>query len=282
MSPDRAFTHVVSKDGTRIAYERTGSGPAVVLIDGAMCSRAFGPMPKIAALLKEHFTVYLYDRRGRGESGNTEPYLKVREVEDIEALVRAAGGAAFAVGLSSGGALALEAAASGVRFEKIAVYEPPFMPDDAARHAQADHEGKLKALVAAGERGAAVKYFMRDMIGVPAPVVLVMQLMRGIWSKLKAVAHTLPYDAAIMGDWQVPARRLAGVQTPTLAMYGGKTERRLKRAVEELVKVLPNVRQQVLPGQTHNVNAGVLVPALVEFFKAEARDALVARAPLAC
>ena len=261
------MTHVISKDGTRIAYERLGSGPAVVLIDGAMCSRAFGPMPKIAELLKEHFTVYLYDRRGRGESGDTQPYSKAREVEDVEALIRAAGGSAFAVGLSSGAALALEAAASGLRIAKIAAYEPPFMPDDAARHAHADHEGKLKELVAAGERGAAVKYFMRDMINLPAFVVVMMQLMRGMWGKLKAVAHTLQYDAAIMGDWQVPAARLAGVRTQTLAMYGGKTEMRLKRAVEELVKVLPNVRQEVLPGQTHNVSAAVLVPALVQFLK---------------
>jgi pimeloyl-ACP methyl ester carboxylesterase len=264
MSPS---THVVSEDGTRIAYERLGSGPALVLIDGAMCSRAFGPMPKIAALLKEHFTVYLYDRRGRGESGDTQPYSIAREIEDIDALVRAAGGSAFAVGLSSGAALALEAAASGVSLKKLALYEPPFMPDDAARHAAADHEGKLKALVAAGDRGAAIKYFMRDMIGAPALVVVMMQLMRGVWRKLKAVAHTLPYDAAIMGDWQVPVRRLAEVKTPTLAMYGGKTEMRLKRAVEELVKALPNVRQQTLPGQTHNVSAAVLVPELTRFFK---------------
>jgi pimeloyl-ACP methyl ester carboxylesterase len=141
------------------------------------------------------------------------------------------------------------------------------MPDDAARHVSADHEGKLEALVRAGGRGAAVKYFMRDMVAVPAPFVLVMQLMRGMWKKLEAVAHTLPYDAAIMGDWQVPAARLAGVRTPTLAMYGGKTQTRLKRAIEDLVKVLPNVRQQVLPGQSHNVSAAVLVPALVRFFK---------------
>ena len=261
------MSHVISKDGTRIAYERMGSGPAVILIDGAMCSRAFGPMPKIAALLKEHFTVYLYDRRGRGESGDTQPYAKAREVEDIDALVRAAGGSAFAVGMSSGGALALEAAASGLALPKLAVYEPPFMPDDAARHAQADHQGKLKALVAADDRGAAVKYFMRDMVNVPGPFVLMMQLMRGVWRKLKAVAHTLPYDAAVMGNWQVPAARLSAVRAPTLAMYGGKTETRLKRAIEELVKVLPNVRQQVLPGQTHNVSAAVLVPALVQFFK---------------
>ena len=261
------MTHVISKDGTRIAYERMGSGPAVVLIDGAMCSRAFGPMPKIAALLKEHFTVYLYDRRGRGESGDTQPYSKAREVEDIDALVRAAGGSAFAVGLSSGAALALEAAAAGLPLSKLALYEPPFVTGDTARHEEADHQEKLKALVAADERGAAVKYFMRDMVNVPAPFVLMMQLMRGVWRKLKAVAHTLPYDAAIMGNWRVPAARLGSVRTPTLAMYGGKTETRLKRAVEELVKALPNVRREILPGQTHNVSAAVLVPALVQFFK---------------
>jgi pimeloyl-ACP methyl ester carboxylesterase len=267
MSRARTVTGVISKDGTRIAYERMGSGPALVLVDGAMCSRAFGPMPKIAALLKEHFTVYLYDRRGRGGSGDTQPYSKAREVEDIDALISAAGGAAFALGLSSGAALALEAAASGSSIQKLAVYEPPFMPDDAERHVNADHEGKLKALVRANERGAAVKYFMRDMIGVPAPFVLMMQLMRGMWGKLKAVAHTLPYDAAIMGNWQVPAARLAGVRVPTLALHGGKTETRLKRAVEELAKVLPNVRRDVLPGQTHNVSAAVLAPVLVRFFE---------------
>jgi pimeloyl-ACP methyl ester carboxylesterase len=259
------MSHVTSKDGTRIGYERLGSGPALVLIDGAMGSRAFGPMPKIAALLKEHFTVYLYDRRGRGDSGDTQPYAKAREVEDIEALIGATGGSAFAVGVSSGAALALEAAAGGARIKKLAVYEPPFMVDD-ERHAHMNHEGKLKALVAAGQRGAAVKYFMRDMVKVPAPFVLVMQLMRGTWGKLKSVAHTLPYDAAVMGDWQIPAR-LAALETPTLAMHGGKTDTRLRRSDEELVKVLPNVRQQVLPGQTHNVSAAVLVPALVDYFK---------------
>jgi pimeloyl-ACP methyl ester carboxylesterase len=259
------MSYVISQDGTRIAYERLGSGPPVILIDGAMCSRAFGPMPKIAELLKEQFTVFLYDRRGRGESGDTQPYSKAREVEDVAALIDVAGGSAFVVGLSSGGALGLEAAAGGACISKLAVYEPPFMVDD-QRHARLDHEGKLRALIAAGKRGAAVKYFMRDMVAVPAPVVFMMQLMRGIWRKLQAIAHTLPYDAAIMGDWQVP-QRLSRLQTPTLAMYGGKTQTRLKRAIEELVKVLPNVRQQVLPGQTHNVNAAVLVPALVAYFK---------------
>lgn len=259
------MSHVTSRDGTRIGYERLGNGPALVLVDGAMGSRAFGPMPKIAALLQRHFTVYLYDRRGRGDSGDTHPYAKAREVEDLEALIGAAGGSAFVVGVSSGAALALEAAAGGARITKLAVYEPPYMVDD-ERHAQLNHEGKLRSLVAAGQRGAAVKYFMRDMVDVPAPFVLMMQLMRGTWRKLKNAAHTLPYDAAVMGDWQIPAR-LKALTTPTLAMYGGKTDPRLRRSVEELVKVLPNVRQQVLAGQTHNVSAAVLVPALVAFFK---------------
>jgi pimeloyl-ACP methyl ester carboxylesterase len=259
------MSHVTSKDGTRIAYERLGSGPPVILVDGAMCSRSFGPSCNIAELLQQHFTVYVYDRRGRGDSGDTQPYAKAREVEDIEALIAAAGGSAFAVGVSSGAALALEAAASGAGITKLAVYEPPFMVDD-RRHALLDHEGNLRTMIAAGQRGAAVKYFMRDMVNIPAFVVVMMQVMRGMWRKMQAVAHTLPYDAAIMGDWQIPAR-LARLATPTLAMYGGKTDTRLKRSVEELAKILPNVRQRVLPGQTHNVGAAVLVLALVAYFK---------------
>jgi pimeloyl-ACP methyl ester carboxylesterase len=258
------MSHVTSKDGTRIAYERFGSGPPLILIDGALCSRQFGPSCNIAALAKQHFTVYVYDRRGRGESGDTQPYAKAREVEDIEALIDTSGEAAYAVGLSSGAALALEAAASGARIRKLAVYEPPFMVDD-PRFGEVDHAAKVRALVSSGERGAAVKYFMR-MVGVPAPFVLMMTLMRGMWRKLKAVAPTLPYDFEIMGDWQVPWR-LAALETPTLAMYGSKTQRRLQRSIEQLVKVLPNVRQEILADQTHNVSAAVLVPALVAYFK---------------
>jgi pimeloyl-ACP methyl ester carboxylesterase len=260
------MSEVISKDGTRIAYERLGSGPPVVLIDGALCSREFGPMPRIAALLAPNFTVYLYDRRGRGASGDTPPYAKAREVEDVQALIGAAGGSAFVFGTSSGAGLALEAAASGANIAKLAVYEPPFI--GAAR---ANHEQRLKSLVVAGQRAAALKYFMRDMVGAPAFMVMILPLMRGVWRKLKAVAHTLPYDAAIMGDWEVPAGRLAGMNVPTLAMHGGKTPARLRTAVETLAKVLPNVRHRELPGQTHNVNPAVLAPALREFFAEGAR-----------
>ncbi len=260
------MSEVISKDGTRIAYECLGRGPPIVLIDGALCSRQFGPMPKIAELLAPNFTVYMYDRRGRGASGDTEPYSKAREIEDVEALLAAAGGSAFVFGTSSGAGLALEAAASGAPIARLAVYEPPYIGAG-----QADHEQRLKALIASGQRAEALKYFMRDMVHVPAPVVFMMSLMRGMWRKLTAVAHTLPYDAAVMGDWEVPAVRLAGVKVPTLAMNGGKTPKRLKRAVEALVRVLPDVRHRELPGQTHNVSAAVLAPVLREFFLEAAR-----------
>jgi pimeloyl-ACP methyl ester carboxylesterase len=260
------MSEVVSKDGTRIAYERLGSGPPVVLIDGALCSREFGPMPQIASLLTPNFTVYLYDRRGRGASGDTQPYSKAREVEDVQALIAAAGGSAFVFGTSSGAGLALEAAASGANIAKLAVYEPPFIGSGPA-----NHEQRLKSFVAAGQRAAALKYFMRDMVGAPAFMVFILPLMRGMWRKLKAVAHTLPYDAAIMGNWEVPAGRLVGMNVPTLAMHGGKTPARLRSAVEALVRVLPNVRHRELPGQTHNVSPAVLVPVLREFFTENAR-----------
>jgi pimeloyl-ACP methyl ester carboxylesterase len=259
------MSEVISRDGTRIAFERHGAGPALILVDGALCSRAFGPMPKLAALLAKHFTVYMYDRRGRGESGDTHPYAKEREVEDIAALIEAAGGKAFLLGLSSGAALALEATASGLNVARLVAYEPPFMVDDGGHHARANHENRLRELVAAGQRSDAVRYFMRDMVGIPAPFVFMMRLMRGMWRKLEAVAHTLPYDAAVMGDWSVPARRLAAISTPTLAVDGEKSDLRLRRAVEAVARAIPTAKHLTLKGQTHNVNPAALTPAVVEF-----------------
>src|SRR5499427_2557971 len=157
---------VVSTDGTAIAYDRTGAGPALIVVDGALCSRSFGPSPKLAPLLARHFTVYAYDRRGRGQSGDTPPYSPARELEDLAALIDATGGSATLVGLSSGAALALEAAASGLRVTGVVAYEPPYV-DDAGQRGGAAHEGELKRLLAEGNRTGAVKYFMKDMVGVP-------------------------------------------------------------------------------------------------------------------
>ena len=258
------MTPVRSQDGTAIAYTRSGSGPALILIDGALCSRAFGPSPKLAPLLARHFTVYAYDRRGRGQSGDTHPYSPAREVEDIAALLEEAGGSALLLGLSSGGALALEAAAAGLPVEKAVAYEPPYV-DDAGQRGGAAHAGELKRLLASGNRGGAVKYFMKDMVGAPAPMVVMMRLMPWIWSKLEAVAHTLPYDAAVMSEFRIPRARFASIGVPVLVMNGSKTDPRLKDAARAIAEIIPGAQHRELTGQTHNVKPDVLTPAVVEF-----------------
>ncbi|HEY4392658.1 MAG TPA: alpha/beta hydrolase [Polyangia bacterium] len=261
------MSQVTSKDGTAIAYERVGEGPPLILVDGALCSRAFGPMPKLAPLLARSFTVYLYDRRGRGESGDRPPFAKDRELDDLAALIGAAGGAAALVGLSSGAALALEAAAARLPVTAVVAYEPPYVEPAGSRRGRA-HQARLQELVAGGDRGGAVRYFMRDMVGVPAPVVWMMRLLPGLWRKLAAVGHTLPYDAAVMGDFTVPAERLGKVAVPTLVMHGAKTDARLKRASAEVAGAVPAARSRTLAGQNHNVSAAAVAPAVIEFLRA--------------
>lgn len=256
--------HVRSKDGTPIAYERRGTGPALIVVDGALCSRAFGPSPKLAPLLAQHFTVYTYDRRGRGESGNTNPYSPAREVDDLAALINVAGGKATLVGLSSGGALALEAAASGLAVDTVVAYQPPYVDDTGLRGGHA-HEGHLKQLLAEGNRAGAVKYFMKDMVGAPAAMVVLLRLMPWIWRKLVAVADTLPHDAAVMTAFRVPRKRFASIRVPALIMNGGKTDSRLREAALVVADSIPLAKHRELAGQTHNVKPEILVPAVVEF-----------------
>jgi len=259
---------VRSSDGTRIAYDRSGNGPPIILVDGALCSRAFGPMPKLAPLLAQHFTVFTYDRRGRNDSGDTAPYAVDREVEDLDALITEAGGSAFVHGISSGGVLALRAAASGSGIRKLAVYEPPFMIGDEGHRPPADHEGQLTRLVSSDRRADAVKFFMTRVVGMPPLLTLPMQLMP-VWSKLKAVAHTLPYDAAVMGDYSLPTGLAAAVAVPTLVIGGAKSPAVLRRAAQALADVLPNGRHHALAGQSHNVSAPAIAPVLTEFFNAQ-------------
>lgn len=252
---------VTSKDGTAISYERTGSGPAVILVDGAFCYRNFGPSAKLAARLSSHFTVYRYDRRGRGESGDTAAYSPAREVEDLAALIDAASEAPSLLGLSSGAALALHAAASGLRIRKVVAYEAPYVAGDR----EAAHQARLEQLIARGDRGGAVTYFMKDMVGAPAPIVLLMRLMPWVWGKLKAVAHTLPYDASIMSGFVIPRERFASIRVPVLVMNGTKTDIKIKHAARALASIVPDAEHRELPGQTHNVNPGVLAAAVVPF-----------------
>jgi pimeloyl-ACP methyl ester carboxylesterase len=258
---------VTSKDGTAIACGQSGDGPALILVDGALCSRGFGPSGKLTRILSRHFTVVTYDRRGRGESGDTPPYSTAREVEDIEALVEAAGGSACLLGLSSGGALALEAAAASPGIRAVVAYEPPYV-DEAGERDGAAHENRLRELIARGDRGGAVTYFMRDMVGAPAFVVMMMRMIPWIWRRLKAVAHTLPYDAAVMNRFRIPRARFGSIRTPVLVMNGSKTDPRLKDAVRAIAHSIPSARHRELAGQTHNVKPDVLAAASVEFLLA--------------
>jgi len=258
------MSEVRSADGTTIGFERHGHGPALVVVDGAFCSRAFGPSPKLAPLLAEHFTVYTYDRRGRGQSGDTLPYATAREVEDLAAIVHEAGGRASLLGLSSGGALALEAAASGVPVERVIAYEPPYV-DNSGQNGGELHHGALTRLVANGNRAGAITYFMKDMVGAPSPAVWMMRGIPWVWRKLTAAAHTLPYDAALMTDFRIPRARFASIRTPALVMNGGKTQERLREAARSLADIIPGANYRELAGQTHNVQPGVLTPAVVEF-----------------
>lgn len=256
---------VTSSDGTKIAWERSGNGPALILVDGALCSRAFGPGEKLAALLSRDFTVYRYDRRGRGESGDTPPYSPMREVEDLAALIDRAGGSASLLGLSSGGALALDAAAAGLAVDKVIPYEPPYVDVDGTRGGER-HQAELQRLVDSGSRGGAITYFMRDMVGAPAFVPIMMRLMPWVWRKLQAVAHTLPYDAAVMTEFRVPRARFAAIRRPVLVLNGSSTDARLKAAARVLASTIPGAGHAELAGQTHNVKPGVLAPAAISFF----------------
>jgi pimeloyl-ACP methyl ester carboxylesterase len=241
----------------------------VILVDGALCSRSFGPMPKLAPLLARHFTVFTYDRRGRGDSGDTAPYAVQREVEDIEALINEAGGSAYLYGVSSGAALALEAARS-LAIKKLVLYEAPFIVDDSRPPLSETYAEELGGLIAQDRRGDAVKLFMK-LVGVPGIFIALMRVMPA-WSKLKAVAHTLPYDIAIVADNQrgkrLPANRWASVTAPTLVVGGGKSDAWMRNAVRAVAEALPNAKQRTLEGQTHNVGAEAIAPVLEEFFAA--------------
>jgi pimeloyl-ACP methyl ester carboxylesterase len=258
---------VISKDGTIIAFEPIGHGASVILVDAALCHRRLGQSGQLAKLLAAHFTVITYDRRGRGESGDTAPYAVEREVEDIAALLREAGGSAYLWGMSSGAVLALEAARRLNGIKKLALYEAPLIVDDSRSTTEAQW-AHIRAAAAAGRRSAAVTGFLQ-MVGVPRVFIALMRL-SPIWSKLKAIAHTLPYDVAIVQDYQrgkpLPPQRWGLVTVPTLVTDGGKSPQWMRRGNHALSRALPNAQYRTLGGQTHMLNPQTHAPTLVEFF----------------
>lgn len=259
---------VLSKDRTKIAYDKVGQGPPIILVDGALAYRAFGSMPELANLLSPNFTAVAFDRRGRGESGDTKPFAVEREIEDIEALIDVVGGQAYVYGISSGGCLAIEAAIKlENKVKKLAVYEAPYNSDERYLEGWKEYIRKLKESIDANRRGDAVALFMA-FVGTPADQIEGMRK-APIWSMFEAEAPTLLYDAAAMGgsDRSVPIKRVSAITASPLVMHGGDGAPFMRETALALSKAIPKAKFRTLEGQTHAVDSKSIAPILSEFFK---------------
>jgi pimeloyl-ACP methyl ester carboxylesterase len=257
---------VTSRDGTVIAYDRLGDGPPVVLISGGSVDRTSNA--GLAEQLAGRHTVYNYDRRGRGDSGDTPPYAIEREVEDIAAVIEAAGGSAHLYGSSSGAGLGMHAAAAGLPVAKLAMWEPPYsvngrpdLPDDTA--------SVYRELVESGRRGDAAEYFMAKVVGMP-PEFVAQARQAPWWPQQEALAHTLAYDATIMGDYTLPTEIAKAITVPTLILVGGASFGFMAETADALARLIPNAEWATVEGQTHDVDPAALAPVLERFFAAPA------------
>ena len=261
---------VTSKDGTTIAYDQSGTGPMVILVDGALQYRAFDQgMKELADLLAPHFTVIHYDRRGRGDSTDTQPYAVEREIEDIEALIEHTGGSASLYGISSGAVLAMDAAIQlGNKVNKLAMYEAPCNDEEESKKTWREYITQLTAALAADRHGDAIALFMK-LTGAPEEGI---EQFRHdpMWHLFEAIAPTLAYDhSAILGEEAaVPVERAARVTMPALVMDGAESYPFMHAAATALAKAMPKGQQRTLAGQTHEVAATALAPVLIEFFNA--------------
>ncbi len=255
---------VISADGTSIAYDVYGTGEPVIIVEGAFCGRHFGPSNKLAAELGKHFRVYHYDRRARGDSSPSTDYHLERELEDLRALIDAAGGSAALVGFSSGACLAIEAAAAGLPVTRLAFYEPPYMVGPKARKVPANFEAAVQKLVAEGRNGDAVAYFMTKLIGMPSIFLIPMKLTK-MWPTLAAQAPSLPFDMEAVNGFNPPEARMRGIGAPSLGIYGSKTMPVLKDSATLCAETI-GCELVVLPGQTHEVKAEAIAPTLIDLF----------------
>jgi alpha-beta hydrolase superfamily lysophospholipase len=257
---------VTSKDGTTIVYDRIGRGPAVIIVGGILGDRS--QQAGLAQLLAEHFMVYNFDRRGRGESGDTPPYAVEREVEDIAAILDAAGGAAFVYGTSGCAVLCLEVAARGLspRMKKLALWEPPYIVDDSRPPVPQDYLEQLRKMLREGRRGDMIELFFTQAVGMPAEFVAPMR-QSPFWAAQEAFAPTLVNEAILMGNgsFKLPKERIAKATCPTLVMDGGTTPW-LSHAADAVAETLPTAQRRTIAGQPHNVDPQALVPVLIEFF----------------
>ncbi|MFM9704600.1 alpha/beta fold hydrolase [Streptomyces galilaeus] len=253
----------LSRDGTSLAYARAGQGPAVILVSGAMSTG--GTVAPLAGLLAPHFTAFWYDRRGRGESGDTAPYAVEREVEDLAALIEEAGGEAALYGVSSGGALALEAAAAGLPVSRVAVYETPFADfSEGGAEERAAYTEHLTEALAHDRRGDAVELFLR-LTGLAEEMIQGAR-QSPMWPAMEGIAPTLAYDDAVMRDGLVPRERLASLDAPVLSLAGSASPDWLRRAARAVAEAAAKGTYRSLEDQTHMVDPNVLAPVLTEFF----------------
>lgn len=264
---------VISGDGTAIAYERVGGGPAVILVDGALGHRALYGQRALAEALRPHLTAITYDRRGRGDSADTPPYAPEREIEDLAALIGAAGPAGL-YGVSSGAVLALRAAAAALgpaRVPRLALYEPPLdaPDDDEAQDAYARYVERVDRALAAGRRDEALELFLGDMLPPEEIAAL-----RGTpeWPAMEAVAHTLAYDNAVLGDGTVPLAIARAVTVPTLVLVGGASPPFKRAAADALVAAMPRAESRVLSGETTMASPEILAPVLAAFLGGRAEE----------
>ncbi|MFJ3866617.1 alpha/beta fold hydrolase [Streptomyces nigra] len=252
----------ISADGTSLAYASRGEGPPVILVSGAMSTG--DTVAPLAEALADRFTAVVYDRRGRGESGDTRPYAVEREVEDLAALIGAVGGEAALYGVSSGGALALRAAASGLPVRRIAVYEVPFAVYEGGAEERAEYTERLTSALEQDRRGDAVELFLR-LTGLGEGLIQGAR-QSPMWPGMESIAPSLAYDDAVMGDGLVPEARLASITAPVLSLAGGASPEWMREAARIVADTAPRGTYRVLERQSHMVEPEVLAPVLAEFF----------------
>jgi pimeloyl-ACP methyl ester carboxylesterase len=252
-----------SRDGTRIAYETNGTGPALVVVNGGLSDRS--AVAPLRPLLDPHFTLIAYDRRGRGDSGDTAPYAPEREIEDLAAVVEAAGAPAFVFGHSSGGILALRAATSGVPMRRLAINEPPFIVPGTRPVPPPEITSRIAERIAANDREGALRMFLVEQVGLPPPALDALKA-SPMWPRMIALAHTATYDSALSVDSALPVASLAKLTLPALVLNGTASFPWIAETARALARALPNAQAVHLEGQPHSPAPDVLAPALVRFF----------------
>jgi pimeloyl-ACP methyl ester carboxylesterase len=264
-SKSEHMTQVTSKDGTKIAFEKSGTGPALIIVSGALSARSLfeGEPRLLVETLSKHFTVYIYDRRGRGDSTDEQPYDVEREIEDLESLIQETGGQAYLYGVSSGGALSLRAAAKlgAGKVQILAIFEVPYGQGKEVFDKQ--KEG-VNERIKNGKPGDAAAFFL-SQIGTPREALQKMKSSPA-WRTFENIDFTLNYDYQVLGDGAIPRDIVKTITIPTLVMVGEKGMEFMHATAEQLATLIPNAEYKTLKGQMHQPKAEVVAPALSAFF----------------